>query len=484
MAWRIGKDPGFLSTFVYCGYTAGLSYTTSRKTLSIVKSDWFQEVFGTEVNIDVDTEEPDVGWTIREGKDKTEDLIVTKSDVKEWQLTSGAGLVAAGVGGELTGKGGMTLIGDDLLKPRDSMSEIMREKTNEWIGETWVTRLNDQMDGVIVVIMQRLHELDPVGYLQSLARDPNADQWTHFNLPLEAERKTLIMVPGRPFKKVRQKGELLHEERVNRPRLEALKRVMKVSFWGQYQQRPARMEGGMLQPSKIRLTNESPRRIITNRGLRPMLFADLAVTEKELEKDDPDYTAIGVGGKDREALLWLIHMTRGQWALDVVAQTIYRLARQFNAWELVVEKGMALNALMPYLDMIGSRLGRRVHAIGIPLPRTGDGKVGRARGFQSFLNSGTFWMPDHQPWAAPLYNEMASFPNGAHDDQVDVLSEMVLAYDDLHVGTPNKGTNEPAPIGPAGQVLVSGRDIEQHEKHPDREIERLIEAATRGELLY
>ena len=45
------------------------------------------------------------------------------------------------------------------------------------------SRLNDPATGAMVLIMQRLHELDPTGYL--LEQEPGV--WTLVRIPLEAE---------------------------------------------------------------------------------------------------------------------------------------------------------------------------------------------------------------------------------------------------------------------------------------------------------
>jgi hypothetical protein len=45
------------------------------------------------------------------------------------------------------------------------MSESRRAAANEWFDGTRYSRLNDKTKGVIVIIMQRLHEDDLVGHV-------------------------------------------------------------------------------------------------------------------------------------------------------------------------------------------------------------------------------------------------------------------------------------------------------------------------------
>lgn len=45
------------------------------------------------------------------------------------------------------------------------------------------SRLNDPATGAIITVMQRLHQLDPTGFL--LEQEPGV--WTHVRIPLVAE---------------------------------------------------------------------------------------------------------------------------------------------------------------------------------------------------------------------------------------------------------------------------------------------------------
>lgn len=74
------------------------------------------------------------------------------------------------------------------------MSDAECKTANNWIENTLRSRLNDPATGAIVLVMQRLHELDPTGYL--LSQEPGT--WTHVHIPLEAE-ETEDASGGRSF---------------------------------------------------------------------------------------------------------------------------------------------------------------------------------------------------------------------------------------------------------------------------------------------
>ncbi|PMC72330.1 hypothetical protein CJ196_10505, partial [Bifidobacterium breve] len=53
------------------------------------------------------------------------------------------------------------------------------------------------------------------------------------------------------------------------------------------------------------------------------------------------------------------------------------------------------------------------------------GKEARANAITPLIEAGNVHLPDRSlaPWIEPLLEELAAFPNGAHDDQVDALTQ-------------------------------------------------------------
>jgi phage terminase large subunit-like protein len=48
-------------------------------------------------------------------------------------------------------------------------------------------------------------------------------------------------------------------------------------------------------------------------------------------------------------------------------------------------------------------------------------KVSRVNAVSPLIESGRVWIPHEKTWAQSLFLEAVSFPNGAHDDQVDAM---------------------------------------------------------------
>jgi phage terminase large subunit-like protein len=53
------------------------------------------------------------------------------------------------------------------------------------------------------------------------------------------------------------------------------------------------------------------------------------------------------------------------------------------------------------------------------------GKLSRAQAILPFVAAGNVWLPSpqEQPWVEQFLTEARSFPVGAHDDQVDAMSQ-------------------------------------------------------------
>ena len=116
--------------------------------------------------------------------------------------------LATSIEGTLTGRGGDIIILDDPLKPVDALSDSKRERVNNAFFNTIMSRLDDKRTGVIIIVMQRLHEDDLVGRL--LREAPG--EWTVLSLPAIAEQEEAIEIGEQKYH-VRRPGDLLHAER-------------------------------------------------------------------------------------------------------------------------------------------------------------------------------------------------------------------------------------------------------------------------------
>ena len=211
-AWLMGRNPA--ERILATSYAHKLALKHSRDCRLVMAADWYQRVFpGTRIT-----------------EDKQEKYVTTLRGHRQ----------AVSVGASAIGEGGDFLIVDDPTSATEAASDVMRQAANDWFDQSFATRLNDKINGVIVVVMQRLHAQDLTGHL--LAKGG----WEHLKLPALAECKTVIDF-GR-VKITREDGEPLHPAREDTEALARQKVALgSYAFAGQYQQRPAPAEGGVFK---------------------------------------------------------------------------------------------------------------------------------------------------------------------------------------------------------------------------------------------
>ena len=117
---------------------------------------------------------------------------------------------------------------DDPIKPEDAESELIRERINLRFENTIRNRVNSR-NTPIIIIMQRLHEHDLCGYLQSI----EPDEWRVLSIPvIQEDPNTHEQIALWPMKHTLE--ELLKIREIN-----------PVVFDTQYMQNPTPREGLM-----------------------------------------------------------------------------------------------------------------------------------------------------------------------------------------------------------------------------------------------
>ncbi len=163
-----------------------------------------------------------------------------KAGEAEFEVIGGGFRLATSCGGVLTGRGADLIIIDDPIKPQDALSETMRTNANNWIDSTLMTRLDDKQRGIMVMIMQRLHEEDSTGHLLEKGG------WIHRSFPsIALDDEHWQISSGQVYR--RKAGELLHPVREPQQVLDDLRRDLgQMHFSAQYQQMPVPFDGNML----------------------------------------------------------------------------------------------------------------------------------------------------------------------------------------------------------------------------------------------
>ena len=363
----------------------------------------------------------------------------------------GGGVLGAGVNATIIGFGcgdGGGLIVDDPMKNwQEAHSQTASDRLwNQYLG-TLRHRL-DSEDAPIIVCHARWHEDDITGRLIQGTEDDTGERWEVINLAAIAEE-------GRPDPLNRQPGEVLEPERFPLEAVKARHHAM-----GSYlvsaleQQAPAPAEGRELLREWFVLATSS------ELPTRP----DLAVTSwdtKLKDKEAGDYV-VGQCWWRVAGGFWLMDQIRGQYDHATTANAmallavrnpyahVHHIEAAGSAPEVVAELRRPIDGYV-VSDEMAERLAmtpeerdkvavlrRRGMANLLPNPPKGDKSV-RARSYIApHAEAGHVRFPEDAPWVPALLDEIAAFPEGSHDDQVDAMSQALqkLAQGDAGVAAP------------------------------------------------
>ncbi len=330
------------------------------------------------------------------------------------RTASGGVILFASVGSAITGMGAGIrgskkfsgcLIMDDLQKPIEVHSEVMRNKTNRYFEETLLSRLNDS-NVPIINIQQRLHVEDLSGYL--------IDNYK-FNLL----RKPLIVngvcqIPSQYDEK------RLHEIQVN-----------SYLFSSQYQQEPILDGGEMIKKDWILYYPVEAKFNYTR------IFMTMDTASKIEEAND--YTVMACWGI-YNGKLHLLDVIRGKWqALELINQVIafwnrWKQLSQYKVCDCVYIEDKNSGTML--IQSLQAKTGLPVVSY-IP-----DGsKYNRLLPCLPYIEAGGLYLPNNENYGInkDLINEMIAFRmdmTHSHDDFVDNLTmAIIMGISKLNVST-------------------------------------------------
>ncbi|WP_327260026.1 MULTISPECIES: terminase large subunit domain-containing protein [unclassified Streptomyces] len=321
------------------------------------------------------------------------------------------GLVTAGVGGGLTGKGAHLAVVDDPIKDdADAQSPTMRKRLWDWWTSVLLTRI--EPGGSVIVIQTRWHEDDLAGRI--LAGE-DASDWTILDLPAiaDSEDDPLGREIGRPLWPIRYGLKALAKIR---------RSVGERVWWSLFQQKPRPMSGGVWKQEWIddyRISTAVLRSIDLD---RIVVAVDPAGGDSSVN-DEVGITAAGsarvetVGAHhaypeerdeyyvldDKSASLgadeWGIVACRLaiEWQADaIVVESNYGgdMTAQVitQAWQDLARKGLTGRMVMPRLIPVNAKKGKRLRAE--PIAQLyGQGRVHHVGQFTKLEGQMVTWMP-------------------------------------------------------------------------------------------
>ncbi len=318
-----------------------------------------------------------------------------RSAADEWQLAGHeGGMVCAGVGGPITGRGADLLVLDDPVKNwQEAHSSLIRERAWDWWRSTAYTRL--EPGGRAVVVMTRWHEDDLGGRIVADAK-AGGEAWTVLNLPALAEEGDSLG---------RAPNEALWPERFPSDQLERIHRQVGGYVWDSlYQGRPAAPEGALFKTSWF------PRRNLP--GVMKWIAQAWDTAVKAGESND--YSACVTVGMGDDGLLHVLDVWRARLEAPELKAAIKRKAEEWRPGWVAIEDASVATAV---IQMIVRE--ERIPVVPVKCDRD---KVTRAHGVTPYCEQGKVVFPANGAvWLPDFEDEMRSFPHGAHDDQVDAF---------------------------------------------------------------
>ena len=393
-AWFLGRNPD--KRIILASYAAAFAASWGRKARNILE-EWADELFG--FHIERDSRASD-----------------------RWDIAGHTGgMITAGRGSGVTGKGAHIILLDDCLKDaEEASSETIREGLWEWYRSTLYTR--QEPGCAIIAIDTRWHESDLGGHLDEEERQ-GGDKWERVVFPAVAEGDDVLG---------RVEGQALWPGRFDSPKLQEIRQTLGTYFWSAlYQQRPQPEGGSILKRSWFRYWRMADGYYILSRDGKDELVdpadcwkfqtIDAAATESERS----DYFVCGTWAVTPKADLLLLNIFRERAETTKHADILRNQFRRWGpAWQGVEAVTFGINIIQ---DARNS--GLPIRAL-----KADRDKVSRSRNFAARCEVGKVFFQLGAEWLDDYEAELLSFPTGKHDDQVDISSYAGVAISELGRG--------------------------------------------------
>jgi len=384
-AWEWGPlDKAHLRT-VAASHNEKLAARDNLRSKRMIESDWYQFLWGDRVKLARD----------QSAKLKFE--------------TTRTGFRQACPFTSLTGNRGDRVILDDVMSVKDATSEAALNELHETFTEAVPLRLNDPQKSAIVVIMQRLHQNDVIGIIES--EDYGYDKLI---LPMEYEAETKCYT-SIGFKDPRtEEGELLFPERFPQEVVDRDKKILgEYAVASQFQQRPTPRSGGLFKVDQLNYVDELPlgHRYIICRGW------DLAATTAKTNKRAAYAAGVKLAVSLDDLKWYVLHVKRGRFGPGELRTKIETVAGE-DGYEVMIripqDPGQA--GKVQIKDIISHLPGYNARGE----LQTGS-KETRADAFASQVENGNVYIVNG-PWVNDYVEELRFFPFSKYKDQVDASS--------------------------------------------------------------
>ena len=380
VAWLLGHDPSM--QIICASYGQDLADKHARDCRTLMMSDFYQRLF------------------------PRTHLSTEKQSVNEFMTTAQGFRMSTSVGGVLTGRGADLIILDDPLKPDDALSDTRRNSVNEWYDNTLLSRLNSKETGVIIIVMQRLHQDDLVGHVK------DQEDWEPLSFPAIAEEDEVHLIESplgrRRFE--RKAGEALQTERESLLTLKGIRQTIgEYNFASQYQQNPMPLGGAIVKTEWLRYYDPCD---LPSRFSCILQSWDTANKSGELN----DFSVCTTWGATFDSY-YLLDVFRRRLNYPDLKRAVQEQVRKHHADIVLIEDKAS-----------GTQLIQDLHSEGIYGIEPYDAPPGSDKTLRLYSQTAEFesdrvLLPRSAVWLDEYVRELTSFPGTKYDDQVDSTTQ-------------------------------------------------------------
>ena len=385
-AWEWGACYMPEMRFVSTAHEEQLAIRDSRRCRDLIKSEWYQKLWPLDLLADLD------------GK---REFGNTKKGIRQARSFT-----------SMTGVRGDRVILDDPISADSANSAAKLEAARIAFTETLPTRVNSDKSA-IVVIMQRLNEKDISGVILDMKLP-----YTHLCIPMrfDPEHRCITSIGWKDPRTV--EGELMFPERFSENQVSELEQTLGIyGTAGQLQQRPSPRGGGILNTDWFNYWTVLPQ----------LEFRFITVDTAQKTETHNDYSVLQCWARSSIGQAVKIDQIRGKWeAPELLVQSRAFWLKHSNDQRPQILKS-TLRGMYVEDKVSGTGLIQTLRREGLPViavQRNKD-KISRAYDASPFIESGNVLLPQDSPWLSDFLAEVAAFPSGSHDDQLDPMFDAI-----------------------------------------------------------
>jgi predicted phage terminase large subunit-like protein len=324
------------------------------------------------------------------------DLARDSRAAQNFRTTTNAQYFATGIDGPVTGRrADLILIDDPIKSHNEADSAAHRDHLWNWYRTELSSRLKP--GGRIVLIMTSWHQDDISARLLA-----SGDNWTQLRLPAIAEANDPIgRAPGDPLWPAYEDAAALSRKR---------EAVGSRVWQALYQQSPVAASGSLFPVARIATLDAAPDQMQTVRAW------DMAATEASPGRD-PDWTVGLKLGRDRAGRFVVLDVVRLRAGPNETVESIVATAARDGDR---IPVGLAQDPGQAGKQQVAWLTNRLAGYQVIVSPETGS-KLLRATPVAACVEAGALSVL-RAGWTDIFLDELAAFPGGRKDDQVDALS--------------------------------------------------------------